>query len=179
MKWFIPILLICIACGKSDSYAPIPRPEAYPRIDLYSEEYSEVAVMDKVLRINSSAEFVTSDKPGWFDIRYPEYGVTVNATLTYATGADLAAALDNRTERMARNLGGASAELTQGGGITLLSAPGALHTPVQLLATDSLTWVLAAVAVTDWPAGTPADSVAPIVSALSADMLRLLDVERR
>lgn len=168
--------LLCASCGKTP--APTPRPEAYPRINLYPEEYSGVEVLGRTLYVNSSAEFIAGDKPGWFDVRYPAYGVTVNATLIPASDSDIASILDNRTERMARNLGGASAELTQGRGITIVTSPSALRTPVQLLATDSLTWVLAAVAVTDWSVATPPDSVAPILSAIRTDFLHMLSAKK-
>lgn len=168
MRWLLPLLLLLCSCSKN-APAPIPRPQAYPRIELYPEEYKEEAVLGHKLQVNSYAEFIAGSVPGWFDVRYPAYGVTVNATLSpYSPEA-----LENRTERMARNIAGASAELTQGHGITLLVAPTALRTPVQLLATDSLSWILSAVAVTDWPATTPPDSIAPILPALATDLCRL------
>lgn len=173
MRWFLLITtFLCVACTPKQS-APTPRPYAYPRIDLYPEEYRQVEILGMPLQINSSAKIIAKTQPGWFDIIYDDYGVTVQATLTLARGDELQRVLDNRTERMARNLGGASAELTQGQDVTLLVAPTALRTPVQILLTDSLTYALSAVAVTDWPATTPPDSVAPILPALAADLLHL------
>lgn len=166
------MILLLASCHKAPT--PTPRPVAYPRIELYPEAYHPVEVLGKTLQINDSARFMEGEQPGWFNIEYPAYGVTVQATLTLASGGELLQALDNRTERMARNLAGASAELTQGQGVTLITAPTALRTPVQILATDSLTWVLSAVAVTDWSATTPTDSIAPILPALASDLLQLI-----
>lgn len=171
MKWLSLLLLMCVACTKHP--APTPRPQAYPRIELYPQQYHAAEILGKTLQINDSARLVEGDRPGWFNIIYPAYGVTVNATLTLAPSDQIDAILGNRTERMARNLGGVAAELTQGPGITVITAPTALSTPVQLLATDSLTWVLSATAVSSWSLTTATDSVVPIIDALRADMLQL------
>lgn len=152
---------------------PVPRPRAYPRLHLYPASYRTVNLGNIALQVNDSAR-LSSDRPRWLDIAYPAYGITVNCTLTDVTPASLASVLDNRSERMARNLGGASAELMQWPGATVIVADRALRTPVQFLATDSATYVLSGVAVADWPEATRPDSVAPYVSAVAADITHML-----
>lgn len=171
MKRFLPLFLLLAACGKAP--VPTPRQHAFPRVNLYGEEYHTEEVMGRPIHVNDSAIFMLGEQPGWFNICYPAYGVTVQATLTLATGPQLHDVLANRAERMARNVASATAEISQAPGVTLIVAPTALRTPVQILATDSLSWVLSAVAVSNWPAATNPDSVAPILPAIATDLLRL------
>lgn len=168
MKLWTLILPLCLA-GCSRTPVDIPRPQAYPRITLYPAAYHKVDICRHTLTVNDSARI----KPlgaGWFDIIYPAYGVTVNCTMSdYSPQI-----IDNRMQRMDRNLGGAVAEVARLTAGIVVVAPTALRTPVQLLATDSLTWTLSGVAVADFPAGTSPDSVAPIIDAVAADMITLV-----
>lgn len=168
-----------LACGCGEkSPAPVPREHAYPRVGLYPAAYRNVAVGLAIdsLAVNASARFRAVDgKPGWFDIVYPAYGITVNCTLTPLAGADDASErLANRLERMARNVEGQTVEAVETGRATVLIARRALRTPVQFLATDSARWLLSGVAVGDFPAATDPDSVAPIVDAVADDIIHML-----
>lgn len=153
-----------------------PRPEAFPRIETYAPEFRTLALPfgPDSLTVNAGAGADISPD-GWIDIAYPAYGVTVRATLSPVGVTTVAEVLSNRLERLERNLGGARAQSARTGRGMVVVAPTALRTPVQLLATDSATWVLSAVAVADWPAGTDPDSVAPIVDALARDMTIMLN----
>lgn len=166
------LLLPLAGCRKQP--VATPRPQAYPRPALYPQSYQRVAVASAVgpdsLTVNDSAR-VLPVADGWFDILYPAYGIKVNCTLApYSPEA-----MNNRLERIDRNLGGAAAQVLSLPAGMLVVSTSALRTPVQLLAADSASWMLSAVAVSDFPASAAADSVAPIIDAVAADMTRLLE----
>lgn len=169
--------LLLIACSDGgDRPAPVPRPRAYPRACIYPRSYSALKLDNGiVLNINDSAR-VCEVRPGWFDVVYPAYGITVNCTLTQVDAPEISGVIDNRTERMARNLEGNYGEVAQRPGVTIITSATALRTPVQFLATDSASYVLSGVAVADFPPGAPADSVAPYVRAVAADVEKMLEL---
>ena len=158
-------------CGCSRRPAPTPRPEAWPRLAVYGPEYHPEHIGPLTLMVNDSAR-VDSVGPGWFNIVYPAYGITVNCTLTQ--GGDVGAVLANRLDRLERNLGGRPAQEAAWDGRRLIVAPAALKTPVQFLMTDSVSYVLSGVAVSQWDAATAADSVSPQIEALAADIAYML-----
>lgn len=167
------ILTLTAGCTKRP--APVPRPQAWPRIELYPESYREV----NGLMINDSARIERGETEGWFDIVYPAYNVRINCTLTHADSpVHLQSVIDNRLERLERNAGGASGEMTEltsagGIGSFLMVTPGALATPVQFIATDSVRCVLSGTTVFTSPGVTP-DSVAPVVGAIERDIVFML-----
>lgn len=168
--WILPALLGLAAC--SGRPAAVPRQHAYPRVNLYPAEYREVRLpaAPGAIAVNDSAR-VDSVGPGWFNIVYPAYNLTVNCTLLPYS----AEAVANRRERMDLNLAGARAEVVETPRGVMVVAPGAMRTPVQFLATDSAGWILSGVAVATLPADADADSVAPVVDALSTDILFMLN----
>lgn len=173
-RWLLIIgVLLLGACSRRP--APVPRPQAWQRIELYPEVYSDVNGM----MINDSARIEPGEIDGWFDIVYPAYNVRINCTLTHTESpVQLQSVIDNRLERLERNAGGASGEmieLTSAGGIgsLLMVTPGALATPVQFLATDSTRRVLSGSAVFASPGQSP-DSVAPVVEAIERDIIYML-----
>jgi hypothetical protein len=178
-------LLLLAACstGGGDN-APIPRPEAYPRAQLYPAEYvSRNLAPDAAVEVNRYAEFKVSRSDGniiWFTIRYPLYsGMEVECTLQRRLNRrELLEALDNRATRMALNSGGAPGELTRitsATYATVLTTPGVL-TPVQFLATDSAEYLLSGTAV--MPRIFPSDSIAPVLRAVEADVIHMLQEMR-
>lgn len=169
MKSLPFILLTLFIAGCSGRPNPIPRPEAYPRVELYPESYRNVDIRQLTVLVNDSAT-VDTLSPQWFNIQYTAYGMTVNITLSdYSPEV-----MDNRMERIERNLGGSSAEVAQLPSGIVVVAPAAMHTPVHILATDSSTWILSGVAVSNFPAGTSTDSVAPLIDAVATDMTVLV-----
>ncbi len=96
---------VVAGCVRGGGSSPVPRPEAYPRIDLYPSFYRAVDLPDgRVIQVNDSAG-VDVDAEGWVNISYPKYGVTVNCTLTRVSEATVGDVLSNRDERMALNTG--------------------------------------------------------------------------
>ncbi len=174
ITFLLPVLILLAGCTKRP--APVPRQQAFPRIELYPESYREI----DGLMVNDSARIERGETEGWFDIVYPAYNVRINCTLTRAESpARLQAVIDNRLERLERNAGGASGEMTEltspgGIGSLLMVTPGALATPVQFIATDSARCcVLSGSAVFASPGATP-DSVAPVVGAIERDIVFML-----
>lgn len=183
-RWCIALMAgafsLLAACTSGPDAAPIPRPEAYPRAQLYPADYLRRQLApDFSLEINRHASFDVSRSDGniiWFTIRYPLYcGLEVECTLQRRLSrSELLQALDNRTTRMALNSGGASGELTRitaGTYATVLTTPGVL-TPVQFLATDSAEYLLSGTAVL--PQLFPTDSIAPVLRAVEADVIHML-----
>lgn len=160
-----------LLAGCSQKPVATPRAHAYPRIELYPATYRSVALPfgPDSLTVNDSV--VVEIRPnGWINMEYPAYGVTVNATLSpYSEDT-----MNNRRERISRNIGEARAEIAQLPAGIIIVAPGALRTPVQLLAADSAKWILSAVAVSSFPADAAVDSVAPIINAIARDFSIML-----
>lgn len=167
LRFIVPAALLC-ACSRP---APTPRPDAYPRVEVYPATYRTVSFGPLELMVNDSAR-VDSLSPQWFDIVYPAYGVTVNCSLTL--GGDWADVIANRRERIGRNLGDRPAQVVSAPGRELIVAPLALSTPVQFMITDSASYVLSGVAVSSWGATVPPDSVKPQIEALAVDLAHIL-----
>ncbi len=172
------VIIMCVflaACTGAEHQPPIPRPKAYPRPALYPTEYRTYALpcSPDSIAVNSSA-IVDSLKPGWFNIEYPTYNITINCTLTTISPQSFTEVLENRRERMTRNLEGSYGEMVQWDGTTIIVAPSARRTPVQFLATDSATYVLSGVAVGNYPTDTSVDSITPYVNAVAADITYML-----
>lgn len=169
------------ACSSGTPPPAVPRPEAYPRPRLYPADYvavSAAATPFAPLLVNSSASVdTTATEPGWFNICYPLYDITVNCTAI--TTASLHRALENRYERMAINTAGNRAEIETlttpaGTHLTIISSPDSRRTPLQFLATDSVASLLFGVVVVNAAPDSPADSIAPFIDAVQADLRHML-----
>ncbi|MDE7389168.1 MAG: hypothetical protein K2M97_07970 [Muribaculaceae bacterium] len=169
-----------VSCTGGSRPVPVPRPRAYPRIELSAPDYSPLTLGPVSFSVNSAATVAIDSSRMWLDLTYPPaYGVTLNLTVTPVTRATLPDVLANRTERMALNIGSSQAEVLSmrtrtGAAATLISSPAATLTPLQLLATDSATYVLSATISPRSSLPSRTDSVAPVHAALRADMIRLL-----
>lgn len=115
----------------------------------------------------------------WVDISYPPYNATLYLTISFAEGAALDSAIDNRLQRISLNLGQASAERrdissTSGEfeGI-MLRATSPVTTPLQFLATDDKRVAVSGVLVMEQAAVNP-DSLAPAIYALHSEFKQAL-----
>lgn len=82
------------------------------------------------------------DAATWIDVRYPRYGATLRLTLSRLEGDSLFTAIANRRERIALNAGGLrkdcdGTDCPQRAFIGNRGHPGAMVTPLQIIATDS------------------------------------------
>lgn len=174
------VMLSCSSCGRrnADDRA-VPKPDAWPRIEIPAEIYAADTIGDVELSLNSTATKVVRSSGGegvWIDVTYPGFGNTRLYLTVLSVNSDerLREAVENRRERMELNSGGAVTELTElvsDGGWTgeLAVTRSSLTTPVQMLAHDRR-HVVTGVFHLNLPADASADSVAPIVSAVSRDL---------
>ncbi len=140
------ILLTGDCTGRTDSSSAVPRRTAYPRIELYDSVYRPVSLTLPVrIMVNDSTTVDIAshgDAATWIDVRYPRYGATLRLTLSRLEGDSLFTAIANRRERIALNAGGLRStvtELTAPNGLSseIVATPGAMVTPLQIIATDS------------------------------------------
>lgn len=177
------VLAATVACSNGDrSNAPVPKPDAWPRIGIPPEEYT-VHQFNKVsFPLNSEATVTSREKDGgvWIDISYPTFHNTrLYLTLLQATSSEnLTEILDNRRERMELNSGGAVTEITEltseGGWECMLALThSSVTTPLQILAHDGRN-VISGSLYFNFPPSTNPDSVSPIVDAVNRDLIHTL-----
>lgn len=179
----LAVALISWSCsGPADGNQAVPKPEAWPRIEIPAEEYSIRTFNDTAIPFNTSANVDSQNKDGgiWIDVTYPTFAnARLYLTLLPVTDRqELTEAIENRRERMELNTGGAVTELTEltsdGDWEGLLAVTrSSLTTPVQLLAHDGR-HLLSGALYFNFPPETSADSVAPIVRTVRRDMLHAL-----
>lgn len=176
-------LLLSGSCSTHDDRShTVPKPEAWPRIEMPAETFTQHEFGGTLIELNSSATVSRQEKDGgiWVDVTYPTFNnARLYLTILTPTSEEaLAEAIENRRERMELNTGGAVTELTEltsdGGWEGLLAVTrSSLTTPVQLIAHDGHR-LLSGALYLNFPPGTPADSVAPIVKTMRRDMLHAL-----
>lgn len=168
------IFLLLQGCSDKRPQA-VPRPQAWPRLAEMPATYQAA----EGLMINDSARIDKGESEGWFDIVYPAYNVRINCTLTsVSTPEELQNVIDNRLERLERNAGGAAGQLIEltsdgGWGCLLMSTPEAVATPVQFLATDSVSRLFSGTAVFSGRE-LKVDSIAPAVAVIERDLIYML-----
>lgn len=187
--WLLAVLLSMIfsdCSGGSADRVAVPRPAAYPRISLYDTLHCAVPEASPLLFYVNAEVTVSRPQDGdgdsrWLNIAYPRYNAVIYCTFTSVTGANRAKVLDNRLERMKLNAGGLPSEvltLDSPGGFhsQLLVTPAESLTPLQFLSTDGKGWVVSGAAYLDYaPRAVAADSIAPVIDALKADLLYALE----
>lgn len=114
MMRLLPIALLlsvtAAGCSGGDTTA-VPRPEAFPRIELPVPDYSapdSLPVSFEVNRADTRVECRTADNGAvWLTVDYPRHGAAIYLTFSAAgidEAADIAA---NRYERLTRDIRGA------------------------------------------------------------------------
>ncbi len=177
------ILLTGDCTGRTDSSSAVPRRTAYPRIEFYDSVYRPVSLTLPVrIMVNDSTTVDIAshgDAATWIDVRYPRYGATLRLTLSRLEGDSLFTAIANRRERIALNAGGLRStvtELTAPNGLSseIVATPGAMVTPLQIIATDS-TGLLFTGALEMPPAlpGNDAEYYMPIVEGVERDLIHM------
>lgn len=169
-------------CGGAGDVA-VPRPQGYPRIELYPPVYTvavPVAGLSMEINVGACVDTVrTGDRSQWFNIEYPRYDAAIYCTYTLVDRGSVAGVIDNRRERMALNSGGAPGELISvenksGVSGQLLVTPSGAMNPVQFLATDGHRFVLSGAMAFIGDSVVDTDSVAPVIEAVGDDMIRML-----
>ena len=174
------ILLTGECSGRGEGSA-VPRRTAYPRIELYDSTYRQAsAALPLNLMVNDSTTVeiaVHGEAATWIDVIYPRYSATLRLTLSRLSGDSLRHAIDNRHERMALNAGGLRStvtELAAPGGLSseIVSTPGAMVTPLQIIATDS-TGLLLTGALELTPSANDAEYYLPIIHGVERDLIHM------
>lgn len=176
-------LVFMTACRKDDSGHHVPKPEAWPRIEIPESTYRTYDLGGVTVTLNASADMHTRPaRDGiWADIVYPQFpGATIYLSLLETDGSNrLRKAVENRRERMALNAGGAATEITRlesdgGWNGEIAVTHSSITTPVQILAHDKKRMILSGALYLDYPSQTSPDSIAPIVKAVSRDLTETL-----
>lgn len=177
----IGMALLTTSCQQETT----PRPEGYFRIDAYPARHSQVEMGDITILVNDSAQCVVpashrnNDKAHWLNIVYPRYNATIH--LSYFT-------LQDNLERLM----GESIELVYRQNVntemveaydyeapeaqlyaTLFALSPESATPLQFIATDSVSYLLRGALYFDTPV--KADSVAPSLQYLEEDIMLLIE----
>lgn len=175
------LLLASASC--SDNRAQMPKPKAWPRIDMPAETWRDTTMAGVHLQLPGAPRVLTESKSGhqWLTLDYsPTLPADVYITLSTPGGSDsLATILANRRERMTLNSGDLPSKETtwsnpDGWKCLTLRTPGSVSTPVQFLSTDSR-HVLSGAASLRFGGAVPPDSVKPIVDRLESDIFHLLN----
>ena len=183
----LTLALAAASCaGGSDGDRPIPRRAAYPRIQIPDSVFSASDSLPMSLQVSDAAVTELSagdDGSVWVTVKYPGLNASIYYTFTPATATTVGSVIDNRSERIALNLGSAEAEslsFALPGGIDcdiITDRAGRASTPVQFIATDHHRFVVSGAAyIAD--AGAPPDSIAPIIAMLRRDITHSLKTLR-
>lgn len=181
------LLLAAGGCSGGGGDVPTPRRTAYPRIEAYPATYGDAsATLPVVMLLNDSARVAVSEhgrEATWVDAVYPRYGGAVlRLTVSRLDGDALLQAIANRRERMVLNAGGLPTvvtTLTAPGGLSseMLTTPAAAVTPLQIVATDSASLLIAGALELPRPDGQnveqSAEYYAPVVTAVERDLLHM------
>lgn len=171
------LLTIISGCsGHSDT--PTPRPVAYPRLSVAPETYHPINAAGVSLEINDAAvdSLYARQSSTWLNITYPAYcnGSVIYCTITPTSQSEIDRVIDNRLERIALNLGGSPAEVTNlqspaGWDCRIVKALSPIVTPLQFIASGNEKVITGAYYIS-----APGDSVAPLIDAVERDIIHLL-----
>lgn len=167
-------------CSRDIGDIAVPRPEAYPRIELYDTLMSLAAVAPRVnLCVNAQAapSVVRSDRSVlWVDVAYPRYH---NAVLRYSlrniSSDSIPEALNDRLTRIKLNVGTAISDtvriISEAGVHTLIVSAYHTPTPIQCVSTDSKSYILSGVVQYPDSIYDP-EILRPALDAIRDDMVR-------
>jgi len=179
----VAALLALAGCGGGER--PVPRPAAFVRIEPYDAVFHELDSVPVHFLVNDSAVIVPDGRRApagsrWVTLAYPRYGAAlVYLTFTPVTSSSAGDVVENRIERMSLNSGGGRSELTEftsdgGFACRLLSTPAGTVTPVQFIAASPRLVVSGALFLKGAASASSPDSLAPVVSAVSRDLVHAL-----
>lgn len=176
---YLAAVIALASCSGGGDNIPVPRPVAYPRIELPDSTYSTVDAGRVSLQLNSAATYsADSVAKGWITVTYPQDVAAIYITATDLSPENADQIIDNRIERLSINTGGLPTEMTSF--ITparlhsrILTTPSGTPTPVQFIITDHKSILVSGSATARNAASAPADSIVPIVKMLERDIIHL------
>ena len=174
------LLLFIASCGGRKDVS-VPRPYAWPRIEVYTDSMVPVAGLPIRWMANYSAQSeIKSLLSGsaWADIRYPAYHATLFLTFICDTSDALDSVMANRRSRIAVNLGDTPATFEEVVSSDrqfrseLITATGLTPSPLQFVSRGEHA-VVAGTLFFDIPP-VAYDSVRPVIDALHIEIVRAL-----
>lgn len=177
MKNFLVALVVLFAaCSCSQREKSVPRPNAFPRIEIYDSIYKLLPEFPMKLAVNAGTVIthIESHDNDWWDIRYPRYNGTLHLSVVTVSPSAEDEMVNSRIERMELNLGGAKVTeeefftVDSAFRVLLLHEPGYTPTPVQFIALGNGT-IVNGVFRFDGMEILP-DSVAPVVRSVVRDI---------
>lgn len=176
----IAILTSMIACSSRENprEIPVPRPEAYFRLNLPDTIYTPHDMGGEIIMLNESIDSIVTVNAGknyWLTASYPDNKATIYLTVTEVTPATEAQVIENRTERMSLNTGGnqcyiENSRTGKGRTATLLITPAGSPTPVQLMVIGHADKIITVAANCDEAATARPDSLQPVIDMLVRDL---------
>ena len=177
----ILVLLSLIGCGGADKAVNVPRPYAWPRIEVYPDSLTDLHVGP--VRWMANASVLATVRSGnansvWADIRYPAYQATLFLTFINCDRMTADSIIANRRHRIALNLGDtpASKEMIVSTDSMfdseLVIASAVSPAPLQFVSSGERMVVTGTLFFDRAPESY--DSVRPIVDALRSEMVRAL-----
>ncbi len=173
---FAILIVSVIFCGCSNR-KPVPRREAYPRVQLL-DTVMVAAEAPAYFLVNSQAR-VEQSREDWLTVAYDTYGATMYVTFTETLPSSVDEVKRNRMERLLLNSGeqlSHHSEFTTSYGYdVVLSYSEGTATPLQFIATDNSSMVVSgAVYFANPKAPEAVDSITPVIDALRGDIMRAM-----
>lgn len=170
------LLLLVAACSCVRHEKNMPRPNVFPRIEIYDSVYKPLTGFPVKFEINAGAVAipVEGNRYKWWDVRYPKYNATLHLSVLSFDPYKEADVVKSRIERMIMNMGEAKAaeevffSADSVFKVLLFHEPGFTPTPVQFVALGHGTIINGAFRFNT--AGLSPDSVAPVVRSVVRDI---------
>ena len=97
------VAVLVVGCSRDVS---TPRPEAFPRMEIYDSAYVDVDAAIP-LSVNASATAEVLKNGEWIDVVYPRYGGEMSVSIVFPLEyRSLEESIENRWERMRMNIYG-------------------------------------------------------------------------
>lgn len=181
------LILLCISIFVSScsSDAPTPRRYAYPRVDTYPQKYSSIVnSADVNIEVNTAARIVADSVADadtwWITLSYPKYKANLYITVNKCNSkSQLQDVIANRVQRISLNTGGKDFEQVdlqseEDFKSKIFTIRGGSMNPVMFISSNQRNCVVSgSLYFLDSNAVSKVDSIAPIIDAVSNDIIHL------
>lgn len=181
------LILLCISISVSScsSDAPTPRRYAYPRVDTYPQKYSSIVnSADVNIEVNTAVRIVTDSVADadtrWITLSYPKYKANLYITVNKCNRkSQLQDVIANRVQRISLNTGGKDFEQVDLQSEAdfkskIFTIRGGSTNPVMFISSNQRNCVVSgSLYFLDSNAVAKVDSIAPIIDAVSNDIIHL------
>ena len=181
------LILLCISIFVSScsSDAPTPRRYAYPRVDTYPQKYSSIVnSADVNIEVNAAVRIVMDSVADadtrWITLSYPKYKANLYITVNKCNSkSQLQDVIANRVQRISLNTGGKDFEQIdlqseEDFKSKIFTIRGGSMNPVMFISSNQRNCVVSgSLYFLDSNAVSKVDSIAPIIDAVSNDIIHL------